>query len=103
MIRVQPDRTRILTFEGAFHGRSSAADRGGRVRKMVKGMGPLLPGFTQLPWGDHAALQAAIRAPDVGAVLVEPVQGEGGIRPMPDACLKGLRDLCDENRRPDDP
>jgi len=89
-------RTRILTFEGAFHGRSSAAIAAAGSEKMTKGFGPLLPGFTQLPWGDHAALEAAIRAPDVGAVLVEPVQGEGGIRPMPEACLRGLRALCDE-------
>lgn len=93
---VNPARTRILTFEGAFHGRSSAAIAAAGSEKMTKGFGPLLPGFTQLAWGDHKALEAAIREPDVGAVLVEPVQGEGGIRTMPDACLKGLRDLCDE-------
>ena len=63
---------------------------------MTKGFGPLLPGFTHLKWNDHAALDAAIRESDVGAVLIEPVQGEGGIRPVPDQCLKGLRDLCDE-------
>ena len=91
-----PKRTRILTFEGAFHGRSSAAIAAAGSEKMVKGFGPLLPGFTQLPWGDHAALDAALREADVGAVLVEPIQGEGGIRVMPDACLKGLRDVCDE-------
>ncbi len=91
-----PARTRILTFEGAFHGRSSAAIAAAGSEKMTKGFGPLLPGFTQLPWGDHKALDAAIREADVGAVLVEPIQGEGGIRAMPDACLKGLRDLCDE-------
>jgi acetylornithine/N-succinyldiaminopimelate aminotransferase len=92
----QPERTRILTFEGAFHGRSSAAIAAAGSEKMTKGFGPLLPGFTQLAFGDHEALEAAIREPDVGAVMVEPVQGEGGIRPLPDACLKGLRDLCDE-------
>ncbi len=92
----QPARSRILTFEGAFHGRSSAAIAAAGSEKMVKGFGPLLPGFTQLPWGDHAALTAAIAAPDIAAVMVEPVQGEGGIRPLPDACLKGLRDLCDQ-------
>ena len=92
----RPDRTRILTFAGAFHGRSSAAIAAAGSEKMTRGMGPLLPGFTQLAWGDHEALDRAIREPDVGAVLVEPVQGEGGIRAMPDACLKGLRDLCDE-------
>jgi acetylornithine/N-succinyldiaminopimelate aminotransferase len=90
-----PARTRILTFEGAFHGRSSAAIAAAGSEKMTKGFGPLLPGFTQLGWGDHAALEAAIREADVGAVLVEPIQGEGGIRPMPDHCLKGLRELCD--------
>lgn len=89
-------RTRILTFEGAFHGRSAAAIAAAGSEKMTKGFAPLLPGFTQLGWGNHAALEAAIREGDVGAVLVEPVQGEGGIRTMPDACLKGLRDLCDE-------
>ncbi|WP_210527118.1 aspartate aminotransferase family protein [Rubellimicrobium arenae] len=92
----QPDRTRILTFEGAFHGRSSAAIAAAGSEKMTKGFGPLLPGFTQLKWGDHEALEKAIREADVGAVMVEPIQGEGGIRPMPDVCLKGLRDLCDE-------
>jgi acetylornithine/N-succinyldiaminopimelate aminotransferase len=56
----------------------------------------LLPGFVHLPYGDHAALDAAIND-KVGAILIEPVQGEGGIRPVPDQCLKGLRDLCDEH------
>ncbi|MBP1805360.1 aspartate aminotransferase family protein [Rubellimicrobium aerolatum] len=91
-----PDRTRILTFEGAFHGRSSAAIAAAGSEKMTKGFGPLLPGFTQLKWGDHEALEKAIGEPDVGAVMIEPIQGEGGIRPLPDVCLKGLRDLCDE-------
>ena len=92
----RPDRTRILAFEGAFHGRSSAAIAAAGSEKLSKGFGPLLPGFTQLKWGDHDALQKALREPDVAGVMVEPVQGEGGIRPLPDACLKGLRDLCDE-------
>ncbi|SHI58367.1 aspartate aminotransferase family protein [Wenxinia saemankumensis] len=91
-----PKRTRILAFAGAFHGRSSAAIAAAGTEKMTKGFGPLLPGFTQLPWGDHDALRAAMAEPDVGAVMIEPVQGEGGIRPLPDQCLKGLRDLCDE-------
>jgi acetylornithine/N-succinyldiaminopimelate aminotransferase len=91
-----PDRTRILTLEGAFHGRSSAAIAAAGSEKMTKGFGPLLPGFTQMKWGDHDALFAALREADVGAVMIEPVQGEGGIRSLPDQCLKGLRDLCDE-------
>ncbi|WP_432254674.1 aspartate aminotransferase family protein [Limimaricola sp. AA108-03] len=92
----EPQRTRILTFEGAFHGRSSAAIAAVGTEKMTKGFGPLLPGFTQLPWGDHEALREAAAQADVGAILIEPVQGEGGIRPVPDQCLKGLRDLCDD-------
>ena len=94
--RGAPERHRILTFDGAFHGRSSAAIAAAGTERMTAGFGPVLPGFTQLGFGDHDALDAAIRAPDVAAVLVEPVQGEGGIRPLPDACLKGLRDLCNE-------
>jgi acetylornithine/N-succinyldiaminopimelate aminotransferase len=92
----QPDRTQIITFEGSFHGRSSAGIAAAGSEKMTKGFAPLLPGFIHLKWNDHAALDAAIRQPNVGAVLIEPVQGEGGIRPLPDQCLKGLRDLCDE-------
>jgi acetylornithine/N-succinyldiaminopimelate aminotransferase len=92
-----PERTTILTFEGAFHGRSMAAISAAGAEKLVKGFGPLLPGFRQLPFGDHDALRAAAAEPDVGAIMVEPVQGESGIRPLPDQCLKGLRDLCDEH------
>ena len=90
----QPDRTRILTFEGAFHGRSSAAIAAAGSEKMTKGFGPLLPGFTQLKWADHDAIRAAI-TDQTAAVMIEPIQGEGGIRTVPDQCLKGLRDLCD--------
>ena len=92
----RPERTEIITFEGAFHGRSTGAIAAAGSEKMVKGFGPLMPGFKSLPWGDHDALRAAI-TDQTCAVLVEPVQGEGGIRVMPDACLKGLRDLCDES------
>ncbi|WP_417210780.1 aspartate aminotransferase family protein [Antarctobacter sp.] len=90
-----PEKTGILTFEGCFHGRSSAAIAASGSEKMVKGFGPVLAGFTTLPWGDHDALHAAIDD-TTGAILIEPVQGEGGIRALPDQCLKGLRDLCDE-------
>ncbi len=90
----QADRVEIITFEGAFHGRSTGAIAAAGSEKMTKGFGPLMPGFTQLKWGDHDALRAAITE-RTAAVLVEPIQGEGGIRAMPDVCLKGLRDLCD--------
>ncbi len=93
----QPERTTIIAFEGSFHGRSSAGIAAAGSEKMTKGFGPLLPGFVHLPWGDHDALREAAAKPDVGAIIVEPVQGEGGIRPLPDQCMKGLRDLCDEH------
>jgi acetylornithine/N-succinyldiaminopimelate aminotransferase len=89
-----PDRIEIVTFEGSFHGRSSAAIAAAGSEKMTKGFGPLLPGFVHVPWGDHEALKAAV-TDRTAAILIEPVQGEGGIRPVPDQCLKGLRDLCD--------
>ncbi|MFV0244888.1 MAG: aspartate aminotransferase family protein [Qingshengfaniella sp.] len=91
----RPERTGILTFEGSFHGRSAAGIAAAGSAKMVEGFAPLLPGFTHLPWNDAQALEAAIAAPDIGAVLVEPIQGEGGIRPMSDSALQALRALCD--------
>lgn len=91
----QPERTGIIAFEGAFHGRSTAAIAAAGSEKMTHGFGPLMPGFTQVPWGDHDALHAALDE-TTAAILIEPVQGEGGIRPLPDQCLKGLRALCDE-------
>ena len=90
-------RTDIITFSGSFHGRSAAGIAAAGSEKMTKGFGPLLPGFVHLDWGDHAALTVAAAKENVAAILVEPVQGEGGIRPLPDGCLKGLRDICDEH------
>lgn len=90
----QPERVEILTFEGAFHGRSTGAIAAAGSEKMVKGFGPLMPGFKQLPWGDMAALKAAISTKTC-AVMLEPIQGEGGIRPLPDADLREIRALCD--------
>lgn len=90
----QPERVEIVTFEGSFHGRSTGAIAAAGSEKMVKGFGPLMPGFTHLKFGDHDALRAAVTE-RTAAVMIEPIQGEGGIRTLPDACLKGLRDLCD--------
>ena len=92
----RPDRSTIVAFTGSFHGRSSAGIAAAGSEKMTAGFGPLLPGFAHLPFGDHDALTAAMARDDVAAVILEPVQGEGGIVPVPDPCLKGLRDLCDE-------
>ncbi|MBC7138165.1 MAG: aspartate aminotransferase family protein [Defluviimonas sp.] len=94
--RGEPNRTGILTFEGSFHGRSTGAIAASGAEKMVKGFGPLMPGFVHLPWGDMEAVAAAI-GPDTAAILIEPVQGEGGIRPLPDADLRALRKLCDDS------
>jgi acetylornithine/N-succinyldiaminopimelate aminotransferase len=95
----QPDRVEIVAFEGAFHGRSTAAIAAAGSEKMVKGFGPLMPGFRHLKWptseADHTAIRAAI-TDRTCAVIIEPIQGEGGIRVVPDQCLKGLRDLCDQ-------
>ena len=90
----EPERIEILAFEGAFHGRSTGAIAAAGSEKMTKGFGPLMPGFKQLKWGDHDAIRATI-TDKTCAVIIEPVQGEGGIRIVPDQCLKGLRDLCD--------
>ncbi len=90
----QPEKVEILTFEGAFHGRSAAGIAAAGSEKMTKGFGPLLPGFVNLPWNDHDAVAAAI-TDQTAAIMIEPIQGEGGIRPLPDHCLMGLRDLCD--------
>ena len=89
------DRIEILTFEGAFHGRSTGAIAASGSDKMIRGYGPLMPGFRQLPWGDMDALRAAI-GKRTAAVMLEPVQGEGGIRVLPPADLQRIRSLCDE-------
>jgi len=89
-----PERFRIVTFEGSFHGRSMAAISAAGSEKLTKGFGPLLSGFTRVAFGDLDAAEAAMDE-TVAAILAEPVQGEGGVRPLSEACLKGLRDLCD--------
>jgi len=92
----QPEKVDIITFAGSFHGRSSAGIAAAGSEKMTHGFGPLLPGFVHLPFADHDAIAPAI-TDTTAAILVEPVQGEGGINVLPDVCLKGLRDLCDEH------
>lgn len=93
----QPERIGILSFEGSFHGRTLGGISAGAQEKYREGFGPRLQGFRSIPFGDHEALKEAIKAPDLAAVLIEPVQGEGGVREVPPQCLKGLRDLCTEH------
>jgi len=90
----QPERNKIIAFEGSFHGRSAAGIAAAGSEKMTKGFGPLLPGFLHLPFDDLEALSEAMDE-TVAAVIIEPVQGEGGIRPLPDAYLRALRAACD--------
>ncbi len=92
----QPDRVEIITFDGSFHGRSSAGIAAAGSEKMTKGFGPLLPGFVHLTFGDLDGVTDAITE-KTAAIMIEPVQGEGGIRPVPDAELKALRQICDEH------
>lgn len=92
----RPDRYRIITFTGAFHGRSYGGINAGGNPKYLEGFGPAMEGFDQVEFGDHEALKAAVTE-ETAAILVEPVQGEGGVRAIPDVCLRGLRELCDEH------
>jgi acetylornithine/N-succinyldiaminopimelate aminotransferase len=91
----QPERIEIIGFEGSFHGRTYGAIFAAGNPSYTEGFGPPLPGYTTLPYGDMAALEAAI-TDQTCAVLIEPVQGEGGARALPEADLVRLRDLCTE-------
>jgi acetylornithine/N-succinyldiaminopimelate aminotransferase len=91
----EPERFRIITFEGAFHGRTLAAIAAGGQAKYLEGFGPKVEGFDQVPFGDLKALDAAI-TPATAALLIEPIQGEGGLRPATREFLGALRRICDE-------
>jgi acetylornithine/N-succinyldiaminopimelate aminotransferase len=91
-----PERFHIITFEGAFHGRTLAMIAAGGNPKYIEGFGPKVAGFDQVPFGDLEAVKAAI-GPETAGILIEPIQGEGGIRVPDPAFLRGLRALCDEH------
>jgi acetylornithine/N-succinyldiaminopimelate aminotransferase len=91
----RPERYRIITFEGAFHGRTLATIAAGGQEKYLEGFGPKAPGFDQVPFGDIEAVRAAV-GDATAAILIEPVQGEGGIRPATVEFMRALRQLCDE-------
>jgi acetylornithine/N-succinyldiaminopimelate aminotransferase len=92
----RPERYRIITFEGAFHGRTLAALAATGNKKYLDGFGPPVDGFDQMPFGDLEAVKRAI-GPETAAILIEPIMGEGGVRVVETAFLKALRELCDRH------
>src|SRR6202049_3632677 len=92
----KPERFRIVTYEGAFHGRTLATLAAGGQKKYLDGFGPVVEGFDQVPFGDLEATKRMI-GPATAAILIEPIMGEGGVRVVPPEFLKALRRLCDEN------
>jgi len=91
----KPEKNRIITFQGAFHGRTLAALFAANNPKHIEGFGPKVNGFDQVPFADHKAIKKAINK-NTAAIMIETIMGEGGIKVVPDVCLKGLRELCDE-------
>lgn len=91
----QPQRYRIITFQGCFHGRTMAAIAASKAEKMVKGFGPMMDGFDQVSWGNLNELRAAITE-ETAAIHIEPVLGEGGMKPASPEFLQELRRICDE-------
>ena len=92
----RPERYRIVTFEGAFHGRTLATLAAGGQKKYLDGFGPVVEGFDQVPFGDLEAIKRAIGA-ETAAIMIEPLMGEGGVRVVEPAFLRALRELCDEH------
>jgi acetylornithine/N-succinyldiaminopimelate aminotransferase len=92
----QPERVDIITYEGAFHGRTLATLAAGGQKKYLEGFGPVAGGFIQVPFADLEATKQAI-GDTTAAILIEPVQGEGGVRVVPPEFLRQLRQLCDEH------
>ena len=92
----EPERFRLITFEGAFHGRTLATIAAGGQAKYLEGFGPKVEGFDQVPFDDWEALEAAI-GPETAGILIEPVQGEGGLRPVSSSRMRKLREVCDAN------
>jgi len=91
----KPERYRLITFEGAFHGRTLAAIAATGNKKYLEGFGPPVEGFDQVPFGDLDAVKRAITKETAG-IMIEPVQGEGGVRVASTAFLRALRQLCDD-------
>jgi acetylornithine/N-succinyldiaminopimelate aminotransferase len=92
----RPERYRIITFEGAFHGRTLATLAAGGQKKYLEGFGPTVEGFDQVPFADLTAVKKAI-GEQTAAIMIEPLMGEGGVRSVEPSFLRALRELCDQN------
>ncbi len=92
----QPERYRIITFEGAFHGRTLATLAAGGQKKYLEGFGPVVEGFDQVPFADLTAVKKTIGV-QTAAIMIEPLMGEGGVRSVEPSFLRALRELCDQN------
>ncbi|HKF08637.1 MAG TPA: aspartate aminotransferase family protein [Xanthobacteraceae bacterium] len=90
------ERYRMITFEGAFHGRTLATLAAGGRKSYLDGFGPVVQGFDQVAFGDLEATKRAV-GPETAAILIEPIMGEGGVRVVPSEFLRALRRLCDEH------
>jgi len=92
----KPEKNRIITFQGAFHGRTLAALFAANNPKHTEGFGPKVEGFDQVPFADLEAIKKVINK-NTAAIMIETIMGEGGIKVVPDFCIKGLREICDAN------
>jgi len=92
----KPEKNRIITFQGAFHGRTLAALFAANNPKHTQGFGPKVEGFDQVPFADHEAIKKTINK-NTAAIMIETILGEGGVKVVPDFCIKGLREICDEH------
>tara|TARA_B100001059_G_scaffold126161_1_gene126169 strand:- start:324 stop:1490 length:1167 start_codon:yes stop_codon:yes gene_type:complete len=93
----KPKKNRVLCIKNSFHGRTIAAIYASGSKKMTEGFGPKVDGFDHFNFGDHKGLKKAINS-KTAAIMVEPIMGEGGIKVIPDWCLKGLRKLCNKKK-----
>ena len=93
----KPNKTRIICIKNSFHGRTLAAIHASGSRKMVEGFGPKIPGFDHFNFGDHKKLKSLIKK-NTAAIMIETIMGEGGIKVIPNWCIKAIRDLCNKKK-----
>ena len=93
----KPNKTRIICIKNSFHGRTLAAIHASGSRKMIEGFGPKIPGFDHFNFGDHKKLKSLIKK-NTAAIMIETIMGEGGIKVIPNWCIKAIRDLCNKKK-----